>query len=97
MQITEESCAELAAKLMPEAERELAAYARAVQELFGSEQVGQSIEDWMAELELTDWECGAAIPDWSRITIAAAKRLAMRFPRPGSHNTELSRIICHAA
>jgi hypothetical protein len=33
------------------AERELSAFARAVEGLFGPEQAQQSIEDWMEELE----------------------------------------------
>jgi hypothetical protein len=95
MGITEESRAELAAQLMPEAERELAAYVRAVQEVFGYEQVWQSVEDWMAELERTDWENGPAAPDWRSITIAAARRIAVRAPRSGFEDNEFSRISCH--
>jgi hypothetical protein len=78
MQRTEQSCVELTAGLLPEAERELTAFARAVAQLFGSEQARQCIEDWTEELELTDWPAGEACPDWRRITIAAAHRLACR-------------------
>jgi hypothetical protein len=78
MQGREQSCVELAAELVPEAEKQLFAYARAVQEMFGSEQVPQSVEDWMAELELMNWPPGTAIPDWRLVTIAAASRLAVR-------------------
>ena len=78
MQGREQSCAELAAELTPDLEKQMAAYAGAVQELFGSEQVPQSVEDWMAEFELMNWPPGTAIPDWRLVTIAAASRLAVR-------------------
>ncbi len=60
------------------AERELAAFARAVKELFGPEQERQSIEDWMQELESIDWSTREVITDWRDISIAAALRLADR-------------------
>jgi hypothetical protein len=72
MQRTEQSCVELATELFPGAEKELTAYARAVQELFGSEQARQSIDDWVGELESMDLPAAGAIPDWRRVTIAAA-------------------------
>jgi hypothetical protein len=75
---TKPSCVELASGLLPRAEKELAAYARAVLELFGSDEAIQSIEDWMKDLEWTDWPSRDAIPDWRRVTIAAAMRLASR-------------------
>ena len=59
------------------AERHLAAFARAVHELYGAEQARQSAEDWLEELELMDWLEGEA-PNWRQITIAAAARLADR-------------------
>jgi hypothetical protein len=82
-----QSCVELAAELLPDAEKELAAYTRAVQELSGSEQARQSIEDWMAELDLIDWPSGDSAPDWRRLTIAAAIRLAIRVNAPGLNQT----------
>jgi len=60
------------------AERHLAAFARAVHELYGAEQARQSAEDWVEELELTDWPEGETAPDWRQITVAAAARLAGR-------------------
>jgi hypothetical protein len=98
MQTKEQSCVELAAELVPDAEKELAAYARAIRELFGSEQARQSIEDWMAELESTDLPAGGAIPDWRRVTIAAAGRLAIRAQHPRFKNaTESPTLICQAS
>src|ERR1700689_728983 len=73
---TQQSCVELAAELAPAAERELAADARAVRELYGAEQARQSVEHWMEELQLMDWPDGGAMPNWRRITTRAAARLA---------------------
>jgi hypothetical protein len=73
-----DDCVELTNRLWPRGERELGAFARAVNKLFGSAHVGRSIEDWVEEFESVDWQAGGAIPDWRRITIAAAARLASR-------------------
>ena len=78
MDRTTESCVQLNPGLLSTAERQLAAFARAVHELFGSEQARQSAEDWIEELELTYWPTGAAAPDWRRVAMAAAARLARR-------------------
>ena len=78
MPSTKPSCVELTSGLLPRAEKELVAYAGAVQELFGSNEARQSIEDWMGELQWMDWPSGDRIPDWRRVTIAAAMRLASR-------------------
>jgi|SRR5271166_748992 len=78
MQRTEQICDELAAELVTDAEKELAAYARAVRKLFGSEQAQQSIEDWLAEFESVEWPIGRRMTDWRCVTIAAANRLAIR-------------------
>jgi len=60
------------------AERELAAFTGAVNDLFGSEQARQSAEDWLEQLALIDWPTGETISDLRQITIAAAARLAGR-------------------
>jgi hypothetical protein len=73
-----DDCVEFTDRLLPRAERELGAFARAVDKLFGSAHVGQSIEDWIGEFESIDWPAGGAIPDWRQVTIAAAVRLAGR-------------------
>jgi hypothetical protein len=75
---TEQSCVELAAELLPDAEKELAAFTHAVYELFGSEQARQSVEGWLEDLESMDLPTAGAIPDWRRVTIAAAIQLAVR-------------------
>jgi hypothetical protein len=97
IQRTEQSCVELAADLFPGAEKELAAYARAVQELFSSEQARQSIEDWLEELESMDLPAAGAIPDWRRVTIAAATQLAIRNQHARFKNTaEFTTLIGEA-
>lgn len=73
-----DECLEISDRLLPRAEKELGAFARAVNKLFGSAHAGQSIEDWMEEFESIDWPGGSTIPDWRRVTIAAAARLASR-------------------
>jgi hypothetical protein len=69
---------EISDRLLPRAERELGAFARAVNKLFGSAHAGQSIEDWVEEFASMDWPAGGTIPDWRRVTIMAAARLAGR-------------------
>ena len=71
-------CAQFTAAVLPIAEKELAAFARAVTELFGAEQARRAVEDWIEELELSDWPTGSAPPDCRQVTIAAAARLANR-------------------
>jgi hypothetical protein len=82
MQRTERSCDELAAGLAPDAEKELAAFVHAVQELFGPEQARQSTEDWLEELESMDLPRGNAVSSWRPVTIASAIRLASRVNSP---------------
>ncbi len=73
-----DDCLEISDRLLPRAEKELGAFARAVNKLFGSAHAGQSIEDWVEEFESIDWPAGSTIPDWRRVTIVAAARLASR-------------------
>ena len=68
----------LEANLLNLAEKELAAFARAVCEMFGPEHVRQSVQDWIEELELSDWPQDKPVPDWRSVTVAAASRLASR-------------------
>jgi len=65
-------------ELLASAEQELQAFAGAVTGLFGEEQAQQSAQDWLQELELMDWPTGDEVPNWRRVTIAAAARLAGR-------------------
>jgi hypothetical protein len=98
MQRTEQSYVELTAELLPDAEKELAAYAHAVLELFGSEQAQQSVEDWIRELELMELPVEGAIPDWRRLTIVAASRLAVRVQHSRFKNAaEFTTFTCQAS
>lgn len=72
------SCTEL----MKMAEQELAAFFRAVAELFGPEQAKISAEDWLQELkavnDLPTQDLAASIRQWRSLTVKAAARLAGR-------------------
>ncbi|MGJ5818374.1 hypothetical protein [Paludibaculum fermentans] len=62
---------------MTMAERELAAFFRAVMELYGPEQAEASAEDWLQALMA---RCGlpGSGREWREVSIAAAARLASR-------------------
>jgi hypothetical protein len=64
--------------LVAAAERELAAFVNAVSESLGPSQAGLSADVWIEELLSMDFPDGSRIPDWRRITIMAASRLAKR-------------------
>jgi hypothetical protein len=85
------------ANLIILAERELAAFARAVRELFGPEQASLSTAEWIDELESLNWPARPGALDFRRITIAASATLARREPfrlrmRPGGATTSLETI-----
>ena len=66
------------ANLIILAERELAAFARAVRELFGPEEASLSSAEWIDELESLNWLAKPGVSDFRRITIAASATLAHR-------------------
>ena len=66
------------ANLIILAERELAAFAGAVKEIFGSEQARVSTEEWIDELESLNWSAKPGVSDFRRITTATVARLAHR-------------------
>jgi hypothetical protein len=66
------------ARLLALAERELAAYVAAVNELFDAEQARQAADNWMEELARADWPSETSVIDWRRVTIAAAGKLGSR-------------------
>jgi hypothetical protein len=70
-----ERCIQLAGSFLILAERELSAFIRAVDKLFGAEQAHKSALDWIEELELMDWPSGESAPDWRRATLNASARL----------------------
>jgi len=69
------------AHLLNSAEKELAAFARAVCEMFGPEHVRQAFQDWIEELDLLDWPQDKHAPNWRHVTVAAASRLTNRTKR----------------
>lgn len=72
------STAPPAANLIILAERELAAFCKAVSELFGPEQVSLSTAEWIDELRSMNWPPGPGVADFRRITTAASAKLAHR-------------------
>src|ERR1700735_2202320 len=83
------------ANLIILAERELAAFARAVRELFGPEEASLSTAEWIDELESLNWPDVPGPSDFRRITVAASSRLAHRRlcrPHMGSHEATLSSL-----
>lgn len=73
-----EEIAPFDANLIILAERELAAFAKAVRESFGPEQASLSSVDWLEELESLNWPTGPGVSDFRRITTVASARLADR-------------------
>lgn len=70
-------CVRLESDFPTMAERELAAFTAAVNELFGAEQARQAAEDWISEFA-SAWEGGETVRDLRQITIKAAPRFAKR-------------------
>jgi hypothetical protein len=60
------------------AERELGAFVTAVRTLFGDAEAPRAAEDWIELAEHTATPSAGRHPNWRRITIAAASRLAAR-------------------
>ena len=69
-------CIQLADGFLILAEKELSAFIRAVDKLFGAEQARQSALHWIEVLERMDWPSGESIPDWRRATVGASARLS---------------------
>ncbi|MGA8271347.1 MAG: hypothetical protein WB919_07280 [Candidatus Sulfotelmatobacter sp.] len=63
--------------LMTMAERELAAFVKAVTELFGSEQAELSAEDWLRELTALN-DLPPSTRQWRLLTVKVMARLASR-------------------
>jgi hypothetical protein len=70
-----DSCIQVASGFLIPAEKELSAFIRAVDKLFGAEQARQSALDWIEELGRMDWPSGESIPDCRRATVGASARL----------------------
>jgi hypothetical protein len=72
------------------AERELAAFMRAVAEMFGSEQARLAAEDWLNEAELIDSPPRSTNREWRAVTVGGAARLASRLAIPPHRRRELA-------
>ena len=83
--VTDQEGKSMAQHLAP-AERELSAFVTAVHQLFGPEQARYAEDNWMEELEQTDWIGEAQAVDWRAVTIVAAARLVGRDKRQLSGN-----------
>lgn len=81
------------ANLIALVERELAAFASAVKELFGPDEVSLSMTEWVEVLESLDLLTRLGVSDFRRITVAASAKLAQRKlfrPRMGPGGAAIS-------
>jgi hypothetical protein len=78
MVATQQASAARVADLLRTAERELAAFYTAVVGRYGPEEARRAAYDWIEEMETMDWPLDGAIPNWRRVSIAAANCLAHR-------------------
>ncbi len=70
--------AALANDLTTTAEGELAAFYEVVLSKYGAAEATQAAQDWIEAVETMDWQVGKIRPNWRKITILAASRLASR-------------------
>jgi len=89
-----ERCVQPASRLFILAEKELSAFIRAVEELFGAEQARQSALDWIEELGRMDWPSGESTPDWRPATVGASARLGALLSGSGQHDTLDLKPVC---
>jgi hypothetical protein len=87
-------CSQLTSGFLILAEKELFAFIRAVDRLFGSGHARQSALDWIEELERMDWPSGESIPDWRRATVAASARLGALLSGSGHRSAPSLRSLC---
>ena len=69
---------QLCSSQMVSAEREFAAFTRAVTELFGPEEAKLSAEDWLNEVASRNCLPGPTTREWRIVTVAALARLTIR-------------------
>jgi hypothetical protein len=60
------------------AERELASFYGAIERKYGPEEARKAADDWIDEVETMEWPLDGVLPNWRRVTIVAADRLAYR-------------------
>jgi hypothetical protein len=81
---------EIDAELLNRAEKELAAFVAAVATLHGEEQARAAADDWLLELMALNWPCKGASLNLRSVTIAAARRLALRLSIPSRAAIQIS-------
>ena|SRR5690348_10899448 len=89
-----ERCVQLANGFLILAEKELSAFIRAVDELFGTEQARQSALKWIEELGGMEWPSGESTPDWRRATVGASARIGALLSGSGQHDTLNLKPLC---
>jgi len=82
------------AQHLASAERELSAFVTAVHQSFGPEQARYAADNWMEELEQTDWISEAQAIDWRALTIAAAARLVGRDKEARANHMKKDNLEC---
>ena len=78
MVATQQASAARVADLLRTAERELAAFYTAVVGRYGPEEARRAAYDWIEEMETMDWPLVGAVPNWRRVSFAAANCVALR-------------------
>jgi hypothetical protein len=89
-----ERCDQLTSGFLILAEKELSAFIRAVDRLFGAARARQSALDWIEQLGRMDWPSGESIPDWRRATVHASARLGALLSGSGHRDTLDLRPVC---
>jgi hypothetical protein len=72
------------------AERAAAAFISAVNEVLGPEHAYEAAEFWIEQLNVVDWASSDRPPNWRRITIEAAARIASNCQRGPSEARKTS-------
>jgi hypothetical protein len=75
----------ICAELITRAERELAAFFRAVTESFGKEQAEVSADNWLRELAAVD-DLPASPKEWGRLTVRASARLVQELHKDNPYH-----------
>jgi hypothetical protein len=75
---TQQAPAGIVADLLMTAERELAAFYMAVVRRYGPGEARRAAYDWIREMEIMNWPSDGAVPNWRRVSIAAANCVSSR-------------------
>jgi hypothetical protein len=75
---TQQVSVERIVDLMLTAERELASFYEVIEKSYGPKEARKAARDWIDEVATMDWPVDGALPDWRRLSIAAADCLASR-------------------